>query len=153
MDTLSRLRYQSEKGEEHVNLKDRIIQWVETDVISCKTLSRETQQDPILSRILERIKKNVWSNCTIAERPFKEAQHKLTVERSIIFSAKAIVPCQILRKDLIKSMYNDIHGRLVAMQRILTLQAWWPGYCKDVEEHIRRCPKCTELKTFKQIHI
>ena len=37
------------------------------------------------------------------------------------------------------------------MQRRFRLQAWWTGYCKDVEEHIR-CPKYTEIKTFKKIH-
>ena len=73
VDELSRVRFQSENREEHENSEDRIIQWVETDVLSCKTLSRETQQNPIQSGILECIKKNVWSNCTIAETPFKEA--------------------------------------------------------------------------------
>ena len=67
-------RVKMERNQE--NSEDRIIQWVETDVLSCKTLSKETQQDPILSRIIELIRKNVWSNCTIAERPFKEARHK-----------------------------------------------------------------------------
>ena len=39
------------------------------------------------------------------------------------------------------------------MQRRLRLLAWWLGYCKEVEEHIRRCLKCTEIKTFKQTKI
>ena len=75
VDALSRLRFQSENEEEHENSEDRIIRWVETDIPSRKTLSRETQ-DPILSGILERIRKNVWSICTITERPFKEARHE-----------------------------------------------------------------------------
>ena len=50
-------------------------------------------------------------------------------------------------------MLNNIHGGVTATQRRLRLQAWWPEYCKDVEEHIRRCPKCTEIKTFKQTKI
>ena len=81
---LFRLRFLSENGEEHENSEDRIIQWVETDVLSRKILNRETQRDPILSGILERLRKNVWSNFIIAERPFKEARHKLTVERGVI---------------------------------------------------------------------
>ena len=32
----------------------------------------------------------------------------------------------------------------------MRLQAWWPEYGKDVEEHIRRSFKCTGIKTFKQ---
>ena len=130
-----------------------MFQWVETDVLSRKTLSRETQQDPILSGRLERIKKNIRSNCIIAKRPFKEAQHKLTVEKGITFSADAIVPPQILRKDIIKSVHDDIHGGVAATQRRLRLQSLWPGYCKDVEEHIRICAKCTKIKTFKQNRI
>ena len=42
VDALSRLRFQCENGEEHENSEDRIIQWVDTDVLSRKTLSRET---------------------------------------------------------------------------------------------------------------
>ena len=82
MDALSRLRFQSENGEEHENSEmggDRR-----------KTLNRETQRDPKLSVILERRRKNVWSNCTIAERRFK-ARHKLTVESDVIFRADTIV--------------------------------------------------------------
>ena len=96
---------------------------MKTDVLSRKTLSRETQQDPILSGILECIRKNVWSNLTIAERPFKEARHKLTVEWDIIFCADAIVPSQILRKGVIKSVHDGIHGEIAATQRRLRLQA------------------------------
>ena len=73
VDVLSRLGFLSENREEHENSEDRIIQWATRDVLSRKTLSRETQRDPILSGILESIRKNVLSNCTIAERPFKEA--------------------------------------------------------------------------------
>ena len=117
-----------------------------------KHSSEKTQQDPILSGILERIRKNVWSNCTIAKILFKEVRHELTIESGIIYNADAIVPPQNLRKDVIKSVHDDIHGEGAATPR-LRLQAWWPGYCKDVEEHIRRCPKCMEIKTFKQTKI
>ena len=86
------------------------------------------------------------------ERPFKEAWHKLTVERGVIFNVDAIVPPKIFRQDVIKSVHDNIHGGVAVTQR-LRLQAWLLGYCKDVEEHIRRCPKCTEIKTFKQAKI
>ena len=26
------------------------------------------------------------------------------------------------------------------------LEAWWPGYCQDVEEHVKNCEKCAEIK-------
>ena len=49
VDALSRLRFQSENGEELENLEYRFIQCVETDVLTRKTLSRETLEDPIQS--------------------------------------------------------------------------------------------------------
>ena len=73
VDALSRLRFQSENGEEHEYSEDKIIQCWERDVLSRKTLSRETIQDPILSGILEHTRKKVLSNCTTSERPFKES--------------------------------------------------------------------------------
>ena len=66
---------------------------------------------------------NVWSNCTLAERPFKEARHKIMVERGIIFSADIVMPPQILRKDVIKSVHDNIYGGVAATQRRLKLQA------------------------------
>ena len=117
-----------------------------------KHLAEKQKKKTIISEILERIRKNVWSNCTIVKRPFKEARHKLTIERGIIFSADAIVLPRILRKDVIKSVHGDIHNGIAATQRRLRLKVWWPGYCKDVEEHIR-CSKCTEIETFKQTKI
>ena len=93
-------------------MEDRIIQWVEMDVLSRKTLSRETQQDPILNGILERKRKNIWCKCTIVERPFKKARDKLMVERGIISNTDAIMPFQILRRDIIKSVHDDSQRRL-----------------------------------------
>ena len=45
VDALSRLRFHNENGEEHENSEDRIIQRMETDVLSQKTLNRETQRN------------------------------------------------------------------------------------------------------------
>ena len=151
-DALSRPRFQMENGEKHENLEDIIIS-VEKDVLYRKTICWETQQDPILRVILERIRKNVWSNCAIAEIPLKKVWHKLTVEKGIIYNTDDIVLPQNLRKDIIKSVHDDIYGGARATQRRLGLRAWWPGYCKDDVEHLRRCPKCTEIKTVKPTEI
>ena len=69
-----------------------------------------------------------------------------------MYNADAILPPQILRKDIIKSVHDDIHGGVAVTQRRLKLQAV-AGVCKDIEELIRRCPKCMEIKTFKQTKI
>ena len=58
--------------------------------------------------ILERIKRNIWSYCSMAERPFKEARPKITIEKSIICNGNIIVYPQTLRKDTLKSVHDDV---------------------------------------------
>ena len=50
---------------------------------------------------------------------------------------------------MIKS--DDIHCGVAATQKRIKLEAWWPGYSRDVEEYIKRCKKCKELRNFTQI--
>ena len=54
---------------------------------SCLPFGLETA-----SHIFQRAIEKIWSNCTIVMRPFREARHKLTFERGIIYNEDAIVP-------------------------------------------------------------
>ena len=153
VDALSRLEFNGETAGNPENNEDKIMHWVETDVLPLKRLRMETKQDPVLNRITDRIRKNVWSNCSISERPYKETRHKLTIENGIICSGDTVVPPETLRKDIIQSVHDDIHCGITATQRRLRLQAWWPGYSKEVENYVKRCPKCAEIKNFKQTKI
>ena len=51
-------------------------------------------------------------------------------ERGIIYNADAIVPLQILRKDIIKNIHDDIAELLRCKED--RLQAWWLEYSKNV---------------------
>ena len=151
VDALSRLRFNKEsKDKSEEEFEDTFLHWVETDVLSLNKIAEETKNDPILSRIKSRISKNVWGNCSIAERPFKEIKHKLTVENGVICNGDLIVPPETQRKIIIKSVHDDVHCGIAATQKRLKLEAWWPRFTKDVEEYIKRCPKCKEIKPFTQ---
>ena len=85
MDALSRLRfYKESKDKSEEEFEDTFLHWVETDVLSLDRMAEETRNDPVLSRIKLRISKNIWGNCSIAERAFKEIRHKLTIENGVI---------------------------------------------------------------------
>ena len=45
VDALSRLRFRSENGEEHENSEDRIIQWMEMDILSHSEQRNLTRPD------------------------------------------------------------------------------------------------------------
>ena len=98
--------------------------------------------------MLERIERNIWSNCSVVEGLFKEMRHKLTWEKCIICNGDIIAPLQTFRKDI--SVHEDAHCGLTATQRKLKLQARWLGYTKVEEDFIKRCPKCADIKIFNK---
>ena len=73
IDVLSRLWfYKGSKDKAEEEFEDTFLHWVETDVLSLDRIAAETRHDPVLSRLTSRIRKNIWGNCSRAERPYKE---------------------------------------------------------------------------------
>ena len=72
VDALSRLEFENEMIESHKNAEDKILHWVEVDMLPMNQLRIERRQDPVLSKLLERIKKNTWSSCSMAAKIVKE---------------------------------------------------------------------------------
>ena len=145
VDALSRLNFDQDEEE---NDGEDLIHWVETDVLQAERIRKETKQDPILNGIANRIKRNTWSNCSKAERPYKENRHKLTMDRGILCNGDLLVPPQSMRKEIIKSVHDDTHCGVAATQKRLKLEVWWPGYVRDVQNYVDKCPKCKEIKDF-----
>ena len=53
---------------------------------------------------------------------------------------------QTVRKNMIKSVHDDIHCGIAVIQKRSKLEGWWLGYSRDVEEYVKKCPKWTEIK-------
>ena len=147
-NALSKLQFGNEKVGNHENAEDQILHWLEIDILLQNGHRIETRQDPILNKILERLKRIIRNNCSMVERTFKEKKHKLIIERGIICNGDIIVPPETLRKDTSKSIYDDVYYVIRATPRRFKWQAWRPGYLQEVENYIKRCPKCTEIKKF-----
>lgn len=103
---LSRLNFASKKCKTSENSEDKILHWVEMDMLPLNRLRMESIHDPVLSRISDRIKRNMWNNCSMAEWPYKESQPKLTVEKGIICNGDIIIPPQSLRKEVLCTIMN-----------------------------------------------
>ena len=86
--------------------EDMFLHRVETDVLSLDKMAAETRHNPLLSRITSRIRKNIWGNCSRAEKPYKEIRHKLTIEHGVIFNGDLIIPPGTYRKLVIKSVHG-----------------------------------------------
>ena len=71
---------------------EEILHWVEIDALLVERLKEENLQDPVLSRISDRIKRNRWRDCLQIERLYKEVRHKLTMEKGVTCNGDLIVP-------------------------------------------------------------
>ena len=56
-------------------------------------------------------------NCSRVERPYKEIRHKLMIEHGVICNGDLIIPPETQRKLLIKSVHDDIHCVVAAIQK------------------------------------
>ena len=152
VDALSRLNFvegdelniEYEDGHE---LGESVVQWTETDVLSLERLRWATSNDSILAKIMIRIRLNTWNNCSPCERPFKCVRDTLSVDNGIICKGDLVVPPAVLRKDVLKAVHGENHCGMITMRNRLKLEAWWPGYCDNVESYVRLCSRSAELRS------
>ena len=152
VDALSRLNF-SDDAKEGKGYQESFVHWAETDVISMEELRRETSRDSVLSGILRRVSNDCWGGCSVVERPFKSVRQCLSVEGGILCRGDLLVPPSVLRPRMIEAVHNDVHGGVTATRNRLKLEAWWPGYCDDVERFVGKCARCNELKPAPQRHL
>ena len=57
----------------------------------------------------------------------------------MICNGDLIIPPETQRKLVIKSVHDDINRGVVVVQKRIKLEAWWPGYSRDVEVYLKRC--------------
>ena len=48
--------------------------------------------------------------------------------------------------------YADVHCGVMATRNRLKLEAWWPGYCNDVERYVSKCAQCIKSRSSFQSH-
>nr|XP_047142341.1 uncharacterized protein K02A2.6-like [Hydra vulgaris] len=146
-DALSRLSFLPQDEEKD---QETFIHLVESDIVNLEQIIKETENDRVLMDIKTRIRKNNWSRCSVRERPYKSIRNKLTIEKGIVCNGDLIVPPKTMRKIFIKSIHDDIHCGIMQTRCRLKLEAWWPGYCQDVEDYVKNCEKCAEIKVKKE---
>ena len=149
IDALSRLRFYKESKDKTEEFEDTFLHLIETDVLSLDRMAVETRHDPVLSRITLRIRKKAWGKCFRAKRPYKEIRRKLTIEHGVLSNGDLIIPPET-KKIGDKSVHDDIYCGVAVTQKRIKSETWWPGYSRDIEEYIKRCKKCKNLRNFTQ---
>ena len=102
-------------------------------------------RDLFLQRIIEWIKINKWSNCSVEERPYKSHRQILCVDDGVILKGTVPAILECLRNKVLDSAHST-HCGTTATKLLLKLEAWWPGFASDVERWVRDCPICCGIK-------
>ena len=144
VDALSRLQFEDE--EECDAVDDSFVHWTETDTLKLSEIQQATEMDPVLKSVMRRIKTNVWSNCSVAERPYKSVRQQLTVDNNVLCRGDQVVLPAALRNQAIRAAHDDTHSGALATRNRLKREAWWPGHCEDIERFVRMCPQCVRIR-------
>ena len=89
IDALSRSWfYKESKDKTKEEFENTFLHRVKIDVLPLDRMTIETRHDPVLIRIISRIRKHYKKNLSGAERPYEEIRHKLTIEHGVICKYK-----------------------------------------------------------------
>lgn len=145
VDALSRLQFVDE--EDCDGADESFVHWMETDALKLNEIQQATEMDPVLQTIMRRIRTNVWSNCSKAERPFKSVRLQLTVENNVVCRGDLVVLPAALRNQVIRAAHDETHSGALATRNRQKREAWWPGHCEDIERFMQMNPECAIIRS------
>jgi hypothetical protein len=140
---MSRLTFSNNQNE---NFEVQYLLHWENNSVSLEEIMTETRSDHFLQRIIHRVVKNSWTNCSIKEKPFKKFRQLLCIENDILLKGTVPVIPEILRERILNSAHST-HGGILATNLLIRNEAWWPNFSVDVERKIKCCSVCLEIKT------
>ena len=124
-----------------------------------KRLWREQEADPIISNVKAFIKKRRCLPMSFPNAWFKKNFHLLTIKNGILYckdyaaSINKIVLQAIIPDSMVKEVLSELHGSTRAghlgPEKLLLMikrYAIWPSLGNDVEDFVRTCKTCDQLR-------
>uniref|UniRef100_A0A1X7TVW2 Integrase catalytic domain-containing protein n=1 Tax=Amphimedon queenslandica TaxID=400682 RepID=A0A1X7TVW2_AMPQE len=108
-------------------------------------LKTSSRTDPVVSKVLTYTLYG-WPQFIQDDlKPYWRRRHELSVEVGcLMWGNRVVVPAQY-RDRLIEELH-DCHPGIVRMKAQARSYFWWPGLDKDIEEVVRFCNACTQVK-------
>ncbi|XP_054287577.1 uncharacterized protein K02A2.6-like [Macrosteles quadrilineatus] len=117
--------------------------------ISTKCLQEATKTDPILSKVVNYLKRGCWpleNNEDTNLQPYYSKREELSFENGILlWFGRLVIPAKL--RSRVMEILHEGHPGIVAMKGKARFQVWWPKLDKDLEEHTRHCNGCQENRS------
>lgn len=145
-DALSRLCIKTKNG---VDIATTLINtFKDTDKLpfNVEDIADQTKCDPLLSKVLDNIKRGWNSNISNVEfSPFYRRRGELSTEKGCILWGNRVVIPGNLCSDILGMLHSQ-HVGIVRMKQLARSFIWWPGMDKQIEEEAKTCPQCQKYQ-------
>ena len=113
--------------------------------VSAKDIAAETRHDPILSKVVQYVKRRWSYQDPGALRPYWLKRAELMVEEECILWSVRVV----IRTKLKGNVLNELHcghPGVVRMKALSSSYVWWPGIDEEVDKGVKACTACQTEK-------
>ena len=142
-DMLSRLPLKTQTRENEDTTIYRI--QVASLPVSVEQIKIETENDIILSNVLQFLKTNSWpKDLGIQYRPYYDKRDELSLEHDVILWGLRVVIPSSLRCKVLEELHAQ-HPGIVRMKSLSRIHVYYPGIDKDIEQLVQQCEICTRV--------
>ncbi|XP_015276986.1 PREDICTED: uncharacterized protein K02A2.6-like, partial [Gekko japonicus] len=105
-----------------------------------------TAKDSVLSRVLNWVWRG-WPVGSVEPEfgPYKSRQNELSISKGCVLWGNRVVVPDKLRTRVLESLHEG-HPGMVHTKALARGYVWWPGLDKEIEEWVRGCPKCQQVR-------
>jgi hypothetical protein len=142
-DALSRLPLETVgeelKGPQEVDVL--LLSELDHAPVRVAEVRRETQKDPVLSKVKSCILQGWPKQVEDGLRPYFDRRSELTVEDGCVLWGSRVVVPQPGRELVLKELHQA-HPGMSKMKGLARSYVWWPDMDKNIEVHVQNCEVC-----------
>nr|XP_039263303.1 uncharacterized protein K02A2.6-like [Styela clava] len=124
-----------------------LLEAVDSTLVKVDAIQSWTRRDPVLSAVMHHTQMG-WPKSSDIDpelQIYRSKETELSVHENCLFwGCRVIIPPQGRQKVL--QLLHDGHPGICSMKRIARNHVWWPGVDADIEELVKSCSLCQQLR-------
>ncbi|KAJ8351903.1 hypothetical protein SKAU_G00233790 [Synaphobranchus kaupii] len=121
---------------------------VEEAPITAAQVKKHTRNDPVLAKLMDVVVNGGHSDLPEL-KPYLTRRNELSVQAGcVLWGRRVIIPPGLQRKLL--QQLHEGHCGMVRMKELARSYFWWPGLDGQIEETVRACTSCQQVRCMPQ---